>query len=152
MAAKKSAKTSPVTKTVRPKSAPRPEPEEIEEEEVEEEEEEEPQYRRAQPVRKPSPRGSSSGLHFPQGSLFEGDRNSKVLFGGTFEVEELHTLIDAAAQDSVSSEKVRVKIFSVDEQYQSGPKRRVRLCFTGLQERQQFGNRSASKKPWSKRW
>lgn len=79
-----------------------------------------------------------SGLHFTQGSLFEGDRSSSVLFSGSFFVEELHEMIELAKDDSVEPDKVRVKIFDVDEKYQTGKQHRVRLCFAGLQPKKQF--------------
>lgn len=79
-----------------------------------------------------------SGLHFMQGSLFASDGNSSVLFSGSFYVEELHELIELAKEQSIEPEKVRVKIFDVDEKYQTARTRRVRLCFAGLQPKKQF--------------
>lgn len=93
------------------------------------------------------PRQKMSG--FPEGSLFEGDSDSVVIFAGTFNPDELHALIDEAAQNSTDPERIRIKIFDVDDQYQKGPKRRVRINFAGLQPRQQGGR--GTNTPWGRR-
>lgn len=147
----------PVKAFVKPKKQAEVEPPFVEEDEIEEEEEEElepdmrPKGARVTHVQ--PPREKMSG--FPQGSLFEGDRNSAVLFAGTFNPEELHVLIDEAAQNSTDPEKIRIKIFDVDEKYQQGPQHRVRINFAGLQPRHSGGNEYGKQKSWgrgSKRW
>lgn len=154
----------PVTKkqVVAPRRATAPakiSPEELEE--LEEDVEEEAaapksgwkqQARQPQPPQEQAPREKMTG--FPEGSLFEQDGDGAVIFAGTFHPDELHALIEEARQNSTDAEKVRIKVFKVDDQYQKGPRRRVRINFSGLQPRtQQSGY--GQKKSWgggNKRW
>ncbi len=159
---KKPATKSDLTKTfVTAKSklvTPEPEPDEeetqVDEAPFEEEEETEaapPRFQARAPQR-PAQQEERGKLRFPEGSLFEGDRDSKVLFAGTFHPDELHSLIELAREESTDSDKVRVKIFDVDDEYQKNDKHRVRITFCGLQKPrpQQRGGQSGGwqKKKW----
>lgn len=140
----------------KPRPAPQPEPEEIEEGEEMEEGEEEEQPRQGWKGARVPQRGQSQQQQddsdgqfekgFPSGSMFEGQ--DFIIFQGTFDKEELHALIEQASGNSTDPDKVRVKIFDVDDKYQKGPQRRVRLNISGLQARRMQGGQ---KKSWSGR-
>lgn len=176
--------TAPIKSTprTRPRPAPEPGPEEIstpEEEYPEEQYEDEaqlappprvthtaqgpsqyqtraPQPPSGRPYAAPPQQEERSELRFPQGSLFAGDHDSKVIFAGSFHPDELHELIELAREESTDRDKVRIKIFDVDEQYQNTPQHRVRITFCGLQKpRQQSGSGYGNRKTWgkgSKKW
>jgi hypothetical protein len=149
-------KKQPPVRAHRPAAPPPPPEEEQEQDDVPEEEEGAPPPRRQYGARAPqAPPQREKMTGFPEGSLFEGDRNSAVIFAGTFGVEELHALIEEAAANSTDPDKIRIKIFDVDEQYQKGPQHRVRINFAGMQPRTQGGSGHGTQKSWgrgSKRW
>jgi hypothetical protein len=150
----------PTPKPQRPAPAPEPEEEEEGQDETQDQDEETPEQP-TRPVRTPpQAQGShTGGLHRPRGSLFEGDRNSEIMCQGTFAVQDLHEVIEAAAGDSVDPDEIRVKIFEVSEQYQTGPTRRYSLTFSGKQQQRtpqrggpQRGNGGGWAAKNAKRW
>lgn len=144
----------------KPRPAPQPQPEEIEEgEEMDDGEEEQPQtgWKGARtpqaPVQQQEDSDGQFEKGFPSGSMFEGQ--DFIIFQGTFDKDELHALIEQASGNSTDPDKVRVKIFDVDDKYQKGPQRRVRLNISGLQARRMQGG-GGQKKSWggrsNKKW